>query len=134
MRRQRKAINQINVVPYIDVMLVLLIMLIMTIPIQSHAVKLDMPRPNQNPPTTTPTVVELVIDFDGTLIWNGEYLQDRDALKANLATIAVQTPQPELHLRPHKLSKYDHLAVAMAMAQKLGVKHMGVVGNDKLME
>ena len=61
----------INTTPLIDVMLVLLIMLIITIPVQTHAVKLDMPHDNPPPSNVQPTVVDVLIDFDGTITWNG---------------------------------------------------------------
>src|SRR3954465_1586966 len=90
----------INTTPLIDVMLVLLIMLIITIPIQTHAVKLNMPVGKPPPPTTPPQVVQIDIDFDGTLIWNGETLAGgRPELEARLKQAAAQSEQPELHLR-----------------------------------
>ena len=70
----------INTTPLIDVMLVLLIMLIITIPIQTHAVKLNMPVGNPPPPTEPPEVVTIEVDFDGTVLWNGLVLADRPGL------------------------------------------------------
>jgi biopolymer transport protein ExbD len=60
----------INVTPLIDVMLVLLIIFIITLPHQTHAVKIDNPLPHPAESTTTPEVIDLRIDFDGTLLWN----------------------------------------------------------------
>src|ERR1700674_2794236 len=83
----------INTTPLIDVMLVLLIMLIITIPIQTHAVKLNMTVGNPPPPLVPPEVVTIEVDFDGTFIWNGQVLPDRKELEARLqaaATMAVQ--------------------------------------------
>src|ERR1700682_2368861 len=93
----------INTTPLIDVMLVLLIMLIITIPIQTHAVKLNMPVGTPPPPATPPQVVTIDIDFDGTLIWNGETLSGRPELEARLRGAAAMAEPPELHLRPNKL-------------------------------
>ena len=70
----------INTTPLIDVMLVLLVMIIVTIPVQKQAVKLDMPRPSANKPTAPPEVVELEVDFDGTMLWNGNVVQDLDQI------------------------------------------------------
>src|SRR3954466_622588 len=86
----------VNTTPLIDVMLVLIIMLIITIPIQTHAVKLNMPVGKPPPPTTPPQVVQIDIDFDGTLIWNGQTLSGRPELEARLKQAAAQSEQPEL--------------------------------------
>ncbi|MDP3614717.1 MAG: biopolymer transporter ExbD, partial [Rubrivivax sp.] len=107
----------INTTPLIDVMLVLLIMFIITIPIQTHAVKMNMPVPsNAAPPPTPPEIVRIDVDFDGTIGWNGEVIQpgDRGAIEARLAVVAAQPDQPEVHLRPNKLVEYKHVAMIMA--------------------
>src|SRR5216683_7911982 len=88
----------INTTPLIDVMLVLLVMLIITIPIQTHAVKLNMPVGNPPPPPVPPEVVTIEVDFDGTLIWNGRVLQDRQELEERLHAAAEMPVQPEVHL------------------------------------
>src|SRR6266542_5902091 len=80
----------INTTPLIDVMLVLLIMLIITIPIQLHSVNLNMPAGNPPPPTKEPVVVTIDVDFDGTILWNGEALPTREALQAKLVQAAAQ--------------------------------------------
>ena len=123
-------IVDINTTPLIDVMLVLLIMLIITIPIQTHAVKLNMPA-GASPPTTPPQVVRIDVDFDGTVLWNGEVLPDQPSLEAHLLAVAQQMDQPELHLRPNKLVKYEHVAAVMAAAQRLGAKKLGLIGNEQ---
>src|SRR5450631_3415020 len=89
----------INTTPLIDVMLVLLIMLIITIPIQTHAVKLNMPVGTPPSPTVPPEVVTIELDFDGTVLWNGLALPDRPALEARLQAAAAMPVQPEIHLR-----------------------------------
>lgn len=121
----------INTTPLIDVMLVLLIMLIITIPVQTHAVKLDMPAGAPPPTSAQPEVVTIDVDFDGTLLWNGQPLQDRRSLEENLVAIANQPTQPEVHLRPNKLVTYDHVAAVLASAQRLGVTKLGLVGNEQ---
>ena len=124
---------EMNTTPLIDVMLVLLVMLIITIPIQRHAVKLDMPRPNNNKPTAPPEVVDLEVDFDGTILWNGNASSLDDTTKY-LASSAVKNPQPEIHLRPNRLAKYDTIAKILAIAQRLGVKKIGFVGNEQYLQ
>ena len=93
----------INTTPLIDVMLVLLIMFIITIPIQTHAVKMNMPVPNNAaPPPKPPEVVRIDVDFDGTITWNGETLPmgDRGVIETRLAAVAAMADQPEVHLGP----------------------------------
>ena len=124
----------INTTPLIDVMLVLLIMLIITIPVQTDAVKLDLPRDNPPPTTVQPTVIDVLIDFDGTITWNGTPVPDRETLENDLQTAARQDPQPEIHINPNKLVKYSYVAMVLAEAQRLGVVKIGLVGNEQFME
>ncbi len=123
----------INTTPLIDVMLVLLIMLIITIPIQTHAVKLNMPVGIPPPPLVPPEVVTIEVDFDGTVIWNGRVVADRQELEARLRAAAEMPEQPEVHLRPNKLVKYESVAMVMASAQRLGMKKIGLIGNEQFL-
>jgi biopolymer transport protein ExbD len=130
------AMCDMNTTPLIDVMLVLLVMLIVTIPIQTHAVKLDLPQGNNPPPPNQQeaVVVNLEIDFDGTPIWNGSPVSSRAQLDRYFTDIAAQIPQPEVHLRPNRLAKYEAVARALADAQRLGVTKIGFVGNEQYIE
>ena len=121
----------INTTPLIDVMLVLIIMLIITIPIQTHAVKLNMPVGSPPPPTIPPEVVTIEVDFDGTLIWNGQVIPDRTELESRLRAAASLPVQPEVHLRPNKLVKYESVAMVLASAQRLGITKLGMIGNEQ---
>src|SRR5438067_1201996 len=112
-----EVVSTINTTPLIDVMLVLLIMLIITIPIQLHSVNLNMPAGNPPPPTKEPVVVTIDIDFDGTVLWNGEALPDRSTLESRLSQAAAQADQPEVHIRPNKLVGYKAVATVLASAQ-----------------
>ena len=124
----------INTTPLIDVMLVLLIMLIITIPIQTHAVKLNMPVGNPPPPLAPPEVITVEVDFDGTVLWNGDTVADRPTLEARFRGAAAQPVQPEFHLRPNKLVTYKHVAAVMASAQRLGVTKMGLIGAEQFLD
>ena len=124
----------INTTPLIDVMLVLLIMLIITIPIQLHSVNLNMPSGTPPPSTREPVVVTIDVDFDGTVLWNGEALADRGALEARLAQVAAEPDQPEVHIRPNKLVEYKSVAMVLASAQRLGVSKLGMVGNEQFVK
>ncbi len=124
---------EINTTPLIDVMLVLIIMLIVTIPIQTHAVKLNMPAGKPPPKTVEPVVVKIDIDFDGTILWNAEPVS-RTELEARLAGAVASADQPEIHVRPNKLAQYKYVAMVMASAQRLGLKKLGIVGNEQFVK
>ena len=122
----------INMTPLIDVMLVLLIMFIITIPVMTHAVKLDMPRASNAPSQVQPVVINLEIDFDGTVLWNGTPVEIED-LEGYFRREAANEPQPELHIRPSKRAKYDVVARVLASAQRNGMRKIGFVGNEQFM-
>ena len=122
----------INTTPLIDVMLVLIIMLIITIPIQTHAVKMNMPIAPSAAPPKPPEIVRIDIDFDGTIGWNGTVVE-KDELINRLAQVAQQPDQPEVHLRPNKLVTYKVVAMVMANAQRLGVTKIGLIGNEQFL-
>jgi biopolymer transport protein ExbD len=122
----------INTTPLIDVMLVLIIMLIITIPIQTHAVKMNMPVGPSSAPPKPPEIVRIDVDFDGTLGWNGTVVT-KDELINNLAQTAALPDQPEVHLRPNKLVSYKVVAMVMANAQRLGVTKIGIIGNEQFL-
>ena len=130
-RAEGDPMMEINMTPLIDVMLVLLTLLIITLPIQTHAVKLDMP----HGPTgdLRPVVVNLGVDFDGTVLWNGTPV-DRSTLDSYFLDASVADPQPEVHLNPNKLAKYDIVAKVLADAQRIGVKKIGFTGLDQYMQ
>ena len=131
---EAEVLVEINTTPLIDVMLVLLIMLIITIPIQTHAVKLNMPVGTPPPPTVPPTVIVLEVDFDGTTFWQGEQIPNRDALNTRFINAAAQDPQPEFHLRPNKLVTYKYVAGVLASAQSNGITKIGLVGAEQFMD
>ena len=125
---------EMNTTPLIDVLLVLLVMLIITIPLQTQAVKLDMPQMTVNDERPDPVVVDLEVDFDGTVFWNGNAVPTTVDLEDRFVDIAGMQPQPEVHLRPNRLVKYDYVAKVLSAAQRLGVTKIGFVGNEQYME
>ena len=120
----------INTTPLIDVMLVLLIMLIITIPVQTHAVKLDLPVAAPQTPSQPPPVIEVGVDFDGTITWNGEVVPDRSSLEDHLREVAAMADQTDVHIRPDRLTSYKFVAEVLASAQRLGVTKIGLVGSE----
>lgn len=120
--------TEINMVPFIDVMLVLLVIFIVTAPLLTHAVKIDLPSASSTPNETKPDHVELSINAEGVLFWNGEKTTEAE-LPQRLAQIAAKQPQPELHLRADKTTQYQTLSEVMADAAKAGVVRIGFVSN-----
>ena len=120
-----------NTTPLIDVMLVLLIMFIITIPVMTHAVKLDVTSTDGPMPSTPPEIIELEVDFDGTVIWNGNAVRDPRVLESYLRTAAAKVPQPEIHLRPDARAKYEIVAIVLAAAQRNHLRRIGFVNTSQ---
>ncbi|HYJ83156.1 MAG TPA: biopolymer transporter ExbD [Allosphingosinicella sp.] len=121
----------INTTPLIDVMLVLLIMFIITIPIQTHAVKLDLPQdqPNQQPPPIDPVKNKIVITPQDQVLWNGNQI-DLPLLKQYLDVTQTMNPVPELHLQPDATARYELVDEVLAVTKRARVEKMGFVGNE----
>jgi biopolymer transport protein ExbD len=126
----------INTTPLIDVMLVLLVTLIMSLPVMTHAVKLDMPPPNLNqpPPPTPPEVINLDIYYDGAIAWNGQPIKSLQELSELFAQSAAKNPQPELHLAPDSHVKYDIVAKVLASAQRNHLEKIGFVNTAQFVQ
>ncbi len=123
----------INTTPLIDVLLVLLIMFIITIPIQTHAVKLDLPvdDPNQKtPPPIDPVKNDVTIDPAGTIFWNATPI-DLVRLRQYLDLTQQMSPIPELHLQPDPQARYLVVDQVLAVTKRANVEKMGFVGNEK---
>ena len=123
----------INTTPLIDVMLVLLIMFIITIPIQTHAVKLDLPQnTNTPPPPIEPTKNIVVVTKEGTILWNGQQVS-MDQLRQYLDQTQQMNPVPELHLQPEATARYELVDEVLAVTKRAHVQKMGFVGNEYYM-
>src|SRR5215210_7957241 len=124
----------INTTPLIDVMLVLLIMLIITIPIQTHAVKLDLPvnQPNQPPPPIDVVKNKVVVTAKGEILWNGSPV-NRQQLRQYLDVTQQMNPVPELHLQPDATARYELVDDVLAITKQAHVQKMGFVGNEYYM-
>ncbi|MCY7279393.1 MAG: biopolymer transporter ExbD [Sphingomonas bacterium] len=127
--REPQPMLEMNMTPLIDVLLVLITMFIITVPIQTDAVKIDLP---QNSPTPIkPNAVRNVLTIapDGTARWNGVVADDA-TLRATLRASAVMQPQPELHLRPDAMARYERVDAVLAMTKRAEIIRMGFVGNE----
>ena len=121
----------INTTPLIDVLLVLLIMFIITIPIQTHAVKLDLPKdqPNQQPPPIDPVKNKIVVTPANEVLWNGTPI-DLTRLRQYLDVTQTMNPIPELHLQPDPNARYELVDEVLAVTKRARVEKMGFVGNE----
>jgi len=117
---------EVNTTPLIDVMLVLLVMLIITLPVQNHAVKLEMPPPSNIPVTENPERINIEIDPDGLVVVNGTPMAGGiPELEQYFMRESTKEPQPEIHMRPSGLAMYDVVANVMAAAQRANMVRMG---------
>jgi biopolymer transport protein ExbD len=130
-QQQHSVKAEINVVPLVDVMLVLLVIFIITAPLLTHSVKVDLPKASSNPNITKPDHVELGIQADGSLFWNGE-LVTKETLAQRFAIEAKKEPQPEVHIKADKLTHYENVAVVMSEAAKTGLVKIGFVTDPTL--
>jgi biopolymer transport protein ExbD len=122
-------ISQINTTPLIDVMLVLLIMFIITIPMQTHAVKVDLP--SGPPPKLVDTVRNtVVVTGDGRLLWNDAPVSTKE-LASQLAAVGQMVEQPELHFRPQPDARYELVDDVLALTKRAHVTRLGFVGNER---
>ena len=126
---------EINTTPLIDVLLVLLIMFIITIPVQSHAVKLDLPvnQPNNEPPPVDPVKNRLSVTAAGGVTWNGAPVS-LVQLRQYLDVSQQLNPVPELHMQPEPDAPYGVVDEVLAVTKRARVEKMGFVGNEAYME
>ena len=122
--------GEINMTPLIDVMLVLLVMFIITIPLQTHAVKLDLPKNCSNCGIIDAVKNKIVIDRAGKIYWN-ETAVNLEGLRYNLTKMTAMKPQPELHLQPEAEARYEVVNEVFVATKKADVKRMGFVGNEQ---
>ena len=118
--------SEINMIPFIDVMLVLLIIFIITVPVIKHAVNIELPQASMEKVLDKPENIRLSVDADGVYFWNDQRVEDAD-FATRLTAAAAQEPQPELHIRGDKAVRYERVAQAMATAQRSGVRKIGFI-------
>jgi biopolymer transport protein ExbD len=120
----------INTTPLIDVMLVLLVMLIITIPIQLHAVKLEMPVGVPPDSTIKPDKVQIGIDGQSVIHWNGLPVTAEE-LDRKMSLVAQQPVRPEIHLRPDKDARYAAFAQVLSATKRRGLDKVAVIGSEQ---
>ena len=121
-----EVMNEINMTPFVDVMLVLLIIFIITVPVMQHAVNIELPRAASQPESVKPETIRLSVDAQGAYYWNEAPLADAQ-LPLQLAAAASRQPQPELHILGDKAVRYERVASALAAAQRAGLRKIGFI-------
>jgi len=129
-RRQQGPMAEMNVVPLVDVMLVLLVIFIITAPLLTHSVKIDLPKASSAANLTQPDHIELAIQENGDLFWNGVPVA-LEELGPRFTAQAQRQPQPELHIHADRLAHYESVAKVMASAAKSGLGRIGFVSNPE---
>src|SRR6195256_2402422 len=117
--------SEINTTPLVDVMLVLLIIFLITIPVITKTVKVDLPKAVNIPTQTKPENITIAVDKDGSIYWNDKGVPSRDALLAYIREAAVRKPQPEIHIRADKETRYESIGRVMYAIQRGGIQKVG---------
>jgi len=119
------AISTINTTPLVDVMLVLLIIFLITIPVINKTVKVELPKAVNIPTQTKPENITVAVDREGNIYWNDTRVPSRDALLEHVKAVAVIKPQPEIHLRADRETRYEAVGRVMYAIQRGGVVKVG---------
>jgi biopolymer transport protein ExbD len=122
-----EAISTINTTPLVDVMLVLLIIFLVTIPVITQSVPLKLPEEINVPRQTKPENVEIAVTKDGDVFWGLQPVRDNDELVERLKKVAVQLPQPEVHIRGDLAGRYEFVGRVVFAAQRAGIQKIGFV-------
>jgi biopolymer transport protein ExbD len=120
-------LSAINTTPLVDVMLVLLIIFLITVPVITQSVKVDLPKAANIPTQTKPENVNIAVDAEGNVYWNTALVPTQDALLEKLKVVAVMDPQPEIHVRGDKHTKYEHIGRVIVLCQRSGIQKVGFI-------
>ncbi len=122
-----EVIATINTTPLVDVMLVLLIIFLITIPVVTHTIPVKLPNEINKPYVTKPDNINLAVNKAGRVFWNEKAIVDEADLVARLKTVAVMTPQPELHIRGDQDAQYEYIGRVIVAAQRAGIQRVGFI-------
>ena len=120
-------LSAINTTPLVDVMLVLLIIFLITVPVITQSVKVDLPKAANIPTQTKPENVNIAVDAEGNVFWNTGLVPTQEALLDRLKVVAVMDPQPEIHVRGDKHTKYEHIGRVIVLCQRSGIQKVGFI-------
>src|SRR5262245_16605804 len=124
---EQKTMSEINVTPLVDLMLVLLIIFLMPIPVITQSVKVELPKAANQATQTKPENINIAVDKDGNVFWNTALVPTPEALLDRLKGVAVQVPQPEIHVRGDRATKYEHVGRVMVLTQRAGIVKVGFI-------
>jgi biopolymer transport protein ExbD len=122
-----KPMSEINTTPLVDVMLVLLIIFLITVPVITQSVNVQLPKAANIPTQTKPENVNIAVDVDGNVFWNTGLVPNQEALLERLKAVAVMDPQPEIHVRGDKHTKYEHIGRVIVLCQRSGIQKVGFI-------
>ncbi len=122
-----EAISTINTTPLVDVMLVLLIIFLITIPVVVYTIPLQLPKETNIARQTKPENIELSVTKDGDVFWGGQQVRDNEELVNRLKKVAVQKPQPEVHIRGDLSGRYEFVGRVVFACQRAGIQKIGFV-------
>jgi biopolymer transport protein ExbD len=119
--------SAINTTPLVDVMLVLLIIFLITVPVITQSVKVNLPKAANIPTQTKPENVNIAVDADGNVYWNTAMIPTQEALLTRLKGVAVQDPQPEVHVRGDQQTKWENVGRVIVLCQRSGIQKVGFI-------
>jgi biopolymer transport protein ExbD len=122
-----KPLSEINTTPLVDVMLVLLIIFLITVPVITQSVRVELPKAANIPTQTKPENINIAVDAEGNVFWNTGLVPTSDALLERLKAVAVMDPQPEIHVRGDKHTKYEHIGRVIVLCQRSGIQKVGFI-------
>jgi biopolymer transport protein ExbD len=120
-------LSAINTTPLVDVMLVLLIIFLITVPVITQSVRVELPKAANIPTQTKPENINIAVDAEGNVFWNTGLVPTSDALLERLKAVAVMDPQPEIHVRGDKHTKYEHIGRVIVLCQRSGIQKVGFI-------
>lgn len=124
---EQRTMNEINTTPLVDVMLVLLIVFMITIPVITHNIPVELPQVRNEATKTKPENINLSVNKAGQVFWNRSLVRDNADLLDRFDAIARFQPQPEVHIRADKQTKYQHIGRVIVDAQRKGIQKIGFI-------
>jgi len=124
---EQEVMAAINTTPLVDVMLVLLIIFLITIPVVIQQIPMELPKERNQVTQTKPENIVIAINKDGDVFWGMEYMKDSRALFEKLKKVAVQVPQPEVHIRADENARYESVGRVVATLQRASILKIGFI-------